>query len=125
MVFVLISAAWVGMALAMIAAPSWWREWLVRQMAQPLRRLLWGQGLMLGGLVLIVGSSRLAGYWLWVGIGVLAVGKGMLLVGLPESARHTLMDWWRRRPLWVEQLAGVASMVLATLLVIDLIRAGR
>lgn len=124
-VFILISVVWAWMALAMITAPSWWREWLVRQMAQPLRRLLWGLGLMVAGLVLIVGSSGLEGDWLWVIVGAVVVGKGMLLVSLSESSRHTVEDWWRRRPVWADQIMGVASMALATLLAIDLIRVGR
>jgi hypothetical protein len=120
-----ISIVWGGMALASIAAPSWWRDWIARQMAQPLRRLLWGQAIMVAGLVLIVGTSGLNGYWVWVSIGGLAVVKGLLLLGLPAPMLATLLEWWRRRPLWVDQIAGVVSMALATLLAIDFIRAGR
>jgi hypothetical protein len=35
------------------------------------------------------------------------------------------LDWWHGKPLWAVQLAGVASMALATVLAIDLIRAGQ
>lgn len=119
----MITLVWVGLALAMIAAPSWWRDWLARQMAQPLRRLLWGQAIMVAGLALIVGTSGLNGYWLWVSVGGLAVLKGLLLLGLPAPTLALLLEWWRRRSLWVDQMAGVVAMALATFLAIDLIRA--
>jgi membrane-bound ClpP family serine protease len=121
----LLSGIWAAMALAMITVPVWWRNRLAGQMARPLSRLLWGLGIIVAGLTLIVGTSAMPDTGLWAVLGVLAVLKGMVLLGLSDSARAAAVAWWQRQPVWADQIAGVTSMALATLLAIDLIRAWR
>lgn len=120
-----VSGIMAATALAMITVPGWWRTWLAAQLARPLSRLLWGLGIIVAGLVLIVGTSMMPERGLWTILGVLAALKGMVLLGLSDSARAAVMAWWQRQPVWADQIAGVASMALATLLAIDLIRAWR
>jgi H+/Cl- antiporter ClcA len=80
---------------------------------------------MVAGLALAAGAASLQDSWLWMAIGLLAALKGVLLLALSDAARSAVFEWWRGKPVWAVQIAGVASMALATLLAIDLIRAGR
>jgi hypothetical protein len=57
-------------------------------------------------------------------LGVLLVAKALVLLGMPESSRARLIEWWRRSPAWSLRLAGVLQVALATLLVIDTWRGG-
>lgn len=122
LLFGLISLTWMAMGLAMIAVPLWWSAWIKRSVADPLRRYVAAQGLILGGLILVLGASTHRGYWLWVTVGSLGVAKGMVLLGLRESRRERLLAVWERTPAWACRLAGVMTVTLATLLTIDTMR---
>ncbi|MEK6618991.1 MAG: hypothetical protein AAB093_07330 [Nitrospirota bacterium] len=122
LLFGLISLIWLAMGLAMIAVPLWWSAWVKRSVADALHRYVAAQGLILGGLILVLGASTHRGYWLWVTVGSLGVAIGMVLLGLGESRRERLLAVWERTPAWACRLAGVMTVTLATLLTIDTMR---
>ncbi len=115
----LISVAWVGIGVAMIAVPAWWQERMQRALADPLGGLLVAQGMVLGGLLLFLGAAPLRGYWLWVVLGALTVVKGLLLLGISAPVRDRWMACWGRSPAWLHRLAGVLLLALGTLLAVD------
>ena len=106
----------------MMAIPSWWSGCVRRALVDPFRRFLMTQGMILGGLVLVLGASTHRGYWLWVTVGLVGVGKALTLLGAPESLRDRMLNLWERSPLWAHRLTGLLLVVLATLLTIDTIR---
>lgn len=121
----LISLAWAVAGTAMTVIPAWWSAWVSRVVQDPLGRFLLTQAMILGGLVLMLGSASLLGYWLWMPFGLLGVVNALALIGAPQPARERILQWLGRRPLWVHRVAGVMMVALATLLVIDTIRGGR
>lgn len=121
-VFGLISLIWGGLGLAMVVAPSSWNGWVRRSFLDPLRRFILIQSLMLAGLVLILGATGHQGRWLWVAVGTLAVAKALVLLGLSNSSREAWLAAWERAPVLAHRLAGVALVVLATLLATDTLR---
>ena len=121
-VFGLISLIWGWLGLAMVVAPSSWNGWVRRSFLDPLRRFILIQSLMLAGLVFILGTTGHQGRWLWVAVGTLAVAKALVLLGLSNSSREAWLAAWERAPVLAHRLAGVALVVLATLLAIDTLR---
>lgn len=117
----LISLIFVAMGIATISAPDWWRDRMQRIMADPFRRLLVAQGMIFGGLLLILGTGQLRSAWLWMTLGFLTVVKGLVLLGIRDQLRHRLMAWWARFPILAHRLTGVVLLVLASLLLIDLL----
>ncbi|MBM4122989.1 MAG: hypothetical protein FJ249_10410 [Nitrospira sp.] len=115
----LIGLSWAAAGVAMVTAPAWWQDRTVGMLMAPLSRFLLTQGMVLGGLILILGTSHQQGVWLWGMLGALLVAKALVLLGMPEPLRARLIEWWRRSPAWSLQLAGVLQVALATLLVID------
>lgn len=120
--FSLISVILVAAGTAMMAMPSWWSGWVRRALVDPFRRFLLTQGMILGGLILILGASTHRGHWLWVTVGMLGVGKALVLLGAPESLCHRMLNLWERSPLWAHRLSGLTLVVLGTFLTIDTIR---
>jgi hypothetical protein len=120
--FGLISLVWAGTGLAMAVAPASWNGWVRRCLVDPLWRFLMTQGLLLAGLTLVLGATGHRGRWLWVAIGSLGVVKALILLGLTDSRRESLLLAWERTPLVVRRLAGVVTVTLATLLAVDTIR---
>ena len=118
----LISLILVAAGAAIMAMPSWWSGWVRRALVDPLRRFLLTQGMILGGLILILGASTHRGHWLWVTVGLLGVGKALVLLGAPESLCHRMLNLWERSPLWAHRLSGLMLVVLGTFLTIDTIR---
>ena len=118
----LISLILVAAGAAMMAMPSWWSGWVRRALVDPFRRFLLTQGMILGGLILIVGASTHRGHWLWVTVGLLGVGKALVLLGAPDSLCHHMLNLWERSPLWAHRLSGLTLVVLGTFLTIDTIR---
>ena len=53
----LISLILVAAGAAIMAMPSWWSGWVRRALVDPLRRFLLTQGMILGGLILVLGAS--------------------------------------------------------------------
>lgn len=121
--FSLISLILVAAGIAMMAMPSWWSGWVRRVLVDPFRRFLLTQGMILGGLILILGASAHPGHWLWVTVGLLGVGKALVLLGAPDSLCHRLLNLLERSPLWAHRLSGLTLVVLGTFLTIDTIRA--
>lgn len=122
--FGLISLIWVATGAVMLAIPSWWSGWVRHALVDPFRRFLLTQGMILGGLVLVLGASTHRGYWLWVTVGLVGVGKALVLLGAPEPLCDHMLNLWERSPLWAHRLTGLLLVVLATLLTIDTIRGG-
>jgi len=114
-----ISLVWMAGGLAMIVSSGWWRERLERALTDPLGRLLLAQAAILAGLLLVLGAASLRGAWLWMGLGVLAVVKGLAILGAGDRFRSRAIAWWKTLPTWVHRLSGLAMVVLATLLMID------
>lgn len=123
LLFGLISLVWMIVGVAMLASPAWWSHQIRRWMTEPLLHFIFMQAVLLGGLILLVGSSALGSrLWLFVGTGLMALALGLL--GLPVSMRARLLDRWSRSPFWVHRLAGMTLVILAGLLVIDTWRGG-
>ena len=118
----LISLILVAAGAAIMAMPSWWSGWVRRALVDPLRRFLLTQGMILGGLILILGASTHRGHWLWVTVGLLGVGKALVLLGAPDSLCHRMLNLWERSPLWAHRLSGLMLVVLGTFLTIDTLR---
>ena len=122
--FGLISLIWVAAGAAIMAIPSWWGGWVRRALVDPFRRFLLTQGMILGGLILVLGASTHRAYWLWVTVGLLGVAKALVLLGAPESLCDRILNLYERSPLWAHRLTGLMLVVLGTLLTIDTIRGG-
>ena len=118
----LISLILVAAGAAIMAMPSWWSGWVRRALVDPLRRFLLTQGMILGGLILILGASTHRGHWLWVTVGLLGVGKALVLLGAPDALCHRMLNLWERSPLWAHRLSGLMLVVLGTFLTIDTLR---
>ncbi len=119
--FGLIGLTWLGFGLAMIAVPSRLAGWLQRSFSYPLYRFLLTQAILLGGLILVLGSTELPSHILWIALGVIAVLKGMFLLGAPDKLFVRLLGWWQRMPHWALRLAGLVLVTLSTLLAVDTI----
>ena len=122
--FGLISLIWVAAGAAIMAMPSWWSGWARRALVDPFRRFFLTQGMILGGLILVLGASTHRAYWLWVTVGLLGVAKALVLLGAPESLCDRILNLYERSPLWAHRLTGLMLVVLGTLLTIDTIRGG-
>lgn len=118
----IISVVLGGTGLAMATFPSAWVGWSVRTLSDPSRRFLTTQGMVLGGLLLVIGTASWQGFWVWMIIGALAVGLAMLMLSATDHMREQLATLVQRAPLWAHRLAGLLMLVLATLLAMDLIR---
>ena len=118
----LISLILVAAGAAMMAMPSWWSGWVRRTLVDPFRRFLLTQGMILGGLILVLGASTHRGHWLWVTVGLLGVGKALVLLGAPDSLCHRMLNLWEQSPLWTHRLSGLMLVVLGTFLTIDTLR---
>jgi len=118
----LISLIFVAAGAAMMAMPSWWSGWVRRALVDPFRRFLLTQGMILGGLILVLGASTHRGHWLWVTVGLLGVGNALVLLGAPDSLCHRMLSLWERSPLWAHRLSGLTLVILVTCLTIDTIR---
>ena len=121
--FGLISLVWTIVGVAMLAGPAWWSNQVRRRMTEPLIQFLFMQGILLGGLILFVGSSP-QGSWLWTFVGAIFVALALGLLGMPVSMRGRLLDRWSRSPLWANRLTGMTLVILAALLVLDTWRGG-
>lgn len=119
-----ISVTWGVMGLVLTVAPSLWVTVVQKIMNDPWQRFWLTQGMLLIGLVLIIGTAPLQGFWLWVGCGVIMVLKGCLLLGSSVALRDRLTTIATTWPMWVYRVSGVLTLVLAVLLAADTILYG-
>ena len=120
----LISLIWFASGLTMVVVPEQWRIWMRQALAEPVPRYLLTQGMILCGLLLMLGSAGQQAYLLWVVVGMVVVTKALVLLALRPPLRERLLGRYERYPLWVHRVAGVATVLLATYLAIDVIRGG-
>ena len=120
-----VSLVWLAAGVAMIAAPAWLSGQVQRNLADPFSRFLLLQGAALAGVLVVLGSSVEQRSWFWIAIGSLATAKALILLGLSAHHRNRLFAWWCARPLWLQRLAGLVVVTLATFLAIDAVRLDR
>ena len=121
-IFGSISLTLFGIGLVMVVVPSLWQRWVRLSVVDPFKRLLVGQGILLAGLLLVVGSAGLRGRWLWTALGCLIVVKTLILLGLHDKGRRSVLALLDRLPPLTHRVIGVVSVALATLLAIDTLR---
>jgi hypothetical protein len=119
-----VSLVWLVAGVVMIVAPAWLSGHIQRNLADPFSRFLVLQGAALVGVLVVLGSSVEQRSWFWIAVGGLATAKALILLGLSAHHRDRLFAWWCARPLWLQRLAGIAAVSLATLLAIDAVRMG-
>jgi uncharacterized SAM-binding protein YcdF (DUF218 family) len=119
-----VSLVWFAVGVATIAAPAWLSGRLQRSLADPFSRFLVLQGAALAGVLVVLGSSVEQRSWFWIAVGSLATIKALVLLGLSAHHRDRLFAWWCARPPWLQRLAGLLTVSLATLLAIDAARMG-
>ncbi len=124
LLFGAISLTWGVMGLIMTVAPTVWITFAKKVLQDPWQRFWMTQGMLVIGLVLIIGTPTLQGYWLWVGCGVLVVVKACILLGSSEAFRDRLTIMATTKPMWVYRSGGILSLVLAVLLSGDMILHG-
>lgn len=119
-----VSLVWLAAGIVMIVAPAWLSGHIQRNLADPFSRFLLLQGAALAGVLVVLGSSVEQRSWFWIAVGSLATAKALVLLGLSTHHRDRLFAWWCARPLWLQRLAGLMTVSLATLLAIDAVRLG-
>jgi len=122
--FIMISLIWGAMGLILTVAPSVWVAFVQKTMSNHWQRFWLTQGMLLMGLVLIIGTAPLQGFWLWVICGILIVLKACMLLGSSVAFRDRLTVLAISWPMWVYRLSGALLLVLAVLLAADIILYG-
>lgn len=122
--FGLTSLSWGAMGITMTVLPEVWLAFLNRLMNDAWRRFWVTQGMILGGLVLAMGTTTFQGFGLWVACGFIAVWKACILLGSSEAFGTRLMQIVRRWPYWVYRGCGLVTLVLAVLLAADVMLHG-
>ena len=124
MLMVFISLAWGTMGLVLIVAPIVWIAFVKKTLADPWQRFWVTQAMLLSGLVLIIGTAPLQGFWLWVGCGVIAVLKACLILGSSEDFLDRLATMAINQSMWVYRVSGLLTLVVAFLFAADIILHG-
>jgi len=119
-----ISLIWGIMGLVLTVAPTVWIRFNKKMLNDPWQRFWMTQGMLLTGLVLIIGTPTLQGFWLWVGIGVVVVIKACILLGSSEALRNRLIAMATEWPIWVHRGSGILTLVITVLLAADTILHG-
>ena len=119
-----ISLTWGVMGLILTVAPTTWIAFAKKVLHDPWQRFWMAQGMLVIGLVLIIGTPTLQGYWLWVGCGVVVVVKACILLGSTEAFRDRWTTLATTRPTWVYRSGGILSLVIAVCLAADTILHG-
>lgn len=115
---IVISLIWLAAGVAMIAVPAWWRQWIVRTLADPFSRFLLLQSAALVGVLLLLAAAEPPRDWFWIAIGAVATIKSLGLLGLHNAGRDRLMNWWQRWPDWSQRVSGLVTVALAVLLAV-------
>ncbi len=118
------SLAWGVAGLTVAVVPALGSVWSRRMLLDPWPRFWFGQAVLLMGLLLMIGTTNLAAFWLWAVCGALAVIKACLLLGAPVSRREWMRQWLGGRPSWLYRVSGSIGLVLAVGLAADLILHG-
>jgi len=124
LLFGAICLTWGVMGLMMTVAPTVWITFSKKMLHDAWQRFWMAQWMLVMGLVLIIGTPMLQGYWLWIGCGIIGVVKACILLGLSEVFRDRLTTMATTRPKWVYRIGGILYLVLAVLLAGDTILHG-
>ncbi len=119
-----VSLLWGVTGLAAVLFPEWVVGTMTKSLANPWQRFWLTQGLLLCGLMLIVGTLMLEGFWLWIGCGVVMVVKACVFLGLSDPVRGRFLQLVNGCPQWSFRAGGVLNLGLAVLLAGDLILHG-
>ncbi len=122
--FGVICVTWMVVGLILTVAPSLWVDFVQKMLIDTWQRFWVAQGMLLMGLVLIIGTAPLQGFWLWVGCGVLIVVKACILLGASVAFRDRFTAQAKSWPWWVYRVSGVLMLGLAVLLAADIILNG-
>ena len=117
----LTSLAW-GLAGLMVAiVPAMGPAWARRVLLDPWWRFWFAHVILLMGLLLMIGTVDLKGFWVWVVCGGLAVTKACLLLGATASWRERVLQWLGTWPPWLYRVGGTIDLAFAVCLAADLI----
>lgn len=119
-----VSMVWLAVGVVTIVAPAWLNGQVRRHLDDPFLRFFLLEGVALAGMLVVLGASVDQRSWFWIAVGSLATAKALVLLGLPARHRDRLLAWWCARPLWLPRLAGLVTVTLATLLLIEAVRMG-
>ena len=119
----------LGVALGMVGllmtvVPATWKTTMMSMLKDPGPRFLATQGMVLGGLILFMGTTGFHGFWVWVILGVVGVVIACFLLGCSAKARETLIHAIEQWPPWLYRLSGVMLVTLAILFGADVILHG-
>ena len=89
----------------------WWRFWIA-------------QAILLMGLLLMIGTPGLKGFWVWVVCGGLVVAKAGFLLGATASCRDRMLERIGNCPPWLYRCGGTIHLAFAVGLAADLILYG-
>lgn len=110
---------WGAGGLLMTIVPVVGFAWIQRSVLDNWRRFWIAYAMMLMGLVLIVGTTGLQGFWLWVACGGVAVAKACFVLGASASFRDRVLHKVGTWPAWLHRCHGMVSVVFAVLLAAD------
>ena len=89
----------------------WWRFWVA-------------QAMLLMGLLLMIGTEDLKGFWVWVACGGITVAKACFLLGATASCRDRVLQRIGNWPVWLHRCGGMVNLAFAVCLAADLILHG-
>lgn len=119
-----VSFLWGVIGLVTVLSPAFLIDAMAKSLVDPWRRFWITQSLLLCGLMLIVGTSRLEGVGLWIACGLIMAAKACVLLGVSDSFRGRLFQLVSGWPHWCIRVGGVLNLGLAVLLSGDLILHG-
>ena len=120
----LTTLAWGLLGLMMTIVPAMGLACVKGVFLDPWRRFWMGQAIMLMGLILMIGTVGLKGFWVWVACGGLAVAKACILLGATASGRDRILRRINHWPVWLYRCSGMIHLALAVGLAADLILYG-
>ena len=110
--------------LLMTIVPVTWKAAMRSMLRDPGPRFLATQGMVLGGLILFMGTTGFHGFWLWVLLGVVGVVIACFVLGCSADVRETLIHVIDQGPSWLYRLSGLVIVTLAILFGADVILQG-
>lgn len=116
-----VSLLWGVNGLVAVLFPEWIVGAMTQSLENPWRRFWITQGILLCGLMLIVGTLMLEGFWLWVGCGLIMVVKACVLLSISDSSRGRILQLVMGWPQWSIRVGGILNLSLAVLLAGDII----